>query len=128
MSKRAIVFSPRAQQRMEEIADYLYQQNLSNEFVLDYLSRFETWLDMLLGQFPESGTPMPEYGDGMRRVVYHKYSFIYRVKEDVIEILTVYRDNLPRTPPRSSPKSGASAPPCAMMVSATAIIWSSSPT
>jgi plasmid stabilization system protein ParE len=95
MSKRAIVFSPRAQQRMEEIADYLYQQNLSNEFVLDYLSRFETWLDMLLGQFPESGTPMPEYGDDIRRVVYHKYSFVYRVKEDVIEILTVYRDNLP---------------------------------
>jgi plasmid stabilization system protein ParE len=95
MSKRAIVFSPRAQQRMEEIADYLYQQNLSNEFVLDYLSRFETWLDMLVGQFPESGTPMPEYGDDIRRVVYHKYSFVYRVKEDVIEILTVYRDNLP---------------------------------
>lgn len=80
---------------MEEIADYLYQQNLSNEFVLDYLSRFETWIDMLLGQFPESGTPMPEYGDGIRCVVYQKYSFIYRVKEDVIEILTVYRDNLP---------------------------------
>ncbi len=41
---------------MEEIADYLYQQKLSNEFVLNYLSRFEIWLDTLLGQFPESGS------------------------------------------------------------------------
>ncbi len=95
MNKHAIVFSPRARQRMEEIADYLYQQKLSNEFVLNYLSRFEIWLDTLLGQFPESGTPMPEYGEGIRRVVYHKYSFVYRVRDDVVEILTVYRENRP---------------------------------
>ena len=55
MSKRAIVFSPRAHQRMEEIAEYLYQQKLSNDFVLDYLSRIETWLITILNQFPESG-------------------------------------------------------------------------
>ena len=95
MSKPTIVFSPRARQRMEEIADYLYQQQLSNEFVLDYLNRFETWLDALLAQFPESGVSMPEYGDGIRRVVYQKYSFVYRFKDEVIEILTVYRENLP---------------------------------
>jgi plasmid stabilization system protein ParE len=95
MSKRRSVFSPRAHQRLEEIADYLYQQQLSSEFVLDYLDRFETWLESLLGQFPESGTPMPEYGDDIRRVVYHTYSFVYRVTEDTVEILTVYRENLP---------------------------------
>ncbi|VAX09713.1 hypothetical protein MNBD_GAMMA25-1234 [hydrothermal vent metagenome] len=67
MSDLTIVFSPRAKQRMEEIADYLYQQNLSQAFVVDYLNHFET----LLCQFLESGTPMPEYGDGIRRVVYN---------------------------------------------------------
>lgn len=95
MSKRTIVFSPRARQRMEEIADYLYQQQLSNEFVLDYLDRFETWLNTLLGEFPESGVPMPEYGDDIRRVVYRKYCFVYRLNNEVVEILTVYRENLP---------------------------------
>ena len=96
MSSRTIVFSPRAKQRMEEIADYLYQQDLSNECVLDYLNRFESWLDTLLGQFPESGILLPEYGEGIRRVVYRKYSFIYRMRgDDFIEILTVYRENLP---------------------------------
>ena len=67
MSKRTIVFSPRARQRLEEIADYLYQQQLSNEYVLNYLDRFESWLDTLLGQFPESGMPMPEHGEDIRR-------------------------------------------------------------
>lgn len=39
--------------------------------------------------------PMPEFGEGIRRVVYKRYSFIYRVQDDVIEILTIYRENLP---------------------------------
>jgi len=95
MRKHTIVFSPRARQRLQEIADYLYQKNLSNAFVLGYLDRFESWLDTLLGQFPESGVLMPDYGEGIRRVVYHKYSFVYRQNGDVIEILTVYRENRP---------------------------------
>ena len=95
MSERSIVFSPRAKQRLEDIADYLYQQNLSAEFVVDYLNRFESWLDTVLRQFPESGTPMPEFGENIRRVAYNRYSFVYRVKGNVIEILTVYRENLP---------------------------------
>ena len=95
MSSGEIVFSPRAKQRMEEIAEYLYQQDLSRGFVLNYMDRFESWLQILLGQFPESGILQSEYGEGVRRVVYRKYSFIYRVKGDVIEVLTVYRENLP---------------------------------
>ena len=95
MSDFTLVFSPRAKQRLEEIADYLHQQKLSDAFIVDYLNRFENWLETLLIQFPESGTPMPEFGEGIRRVTYKKYSFLYRVNDDVIEILTVYRENLP---------------------------------
>jgi plasmid stabilization system protein ParE len=95
MSDYRIVFSPRAQQRLAEVADYLYQQNLSQRFVLDYMQRFEDWLNTLLVRFPESGTSMPDFGEGIRRVVYQKYSFVYRLKGETIEILTVYRENLP---------------------------------
>lgn len=95
MNDYPIVFSPRAQQRFTEIADYLYQQDKSERFVFDYLQRFEDWLKSLLGQFPESGSPMPEYGDNIRRVVYQKYSFIYRFNGDIVEILTIYRENRP---------------------------------
>ncbi len=37
---------------------------------------------------------MPEFGDDVRRVVYQKYSFVYRINGDAIEILTRYRENL----------------------------------
>ena len=80
---------------MEEIADYLYQQQLSKPFVIDYLNRFEIWLEKVLGQFPEAGTPLPALGKNIRRVVYERYSFIYRINDRTIEILTVYRENLP---------------------------------
>jgi len=95
MSEYRIVFSPRAQQRLAEVADYLYRQNLSKRFVLDYMQRFEDWLNTLPLQFPESGTPMPEFGENIRRVVYQQYSFVYRLKGKTIEILTVYRENQP---------------------------------
>ena len=48
-----------------------------------------------MGQFPESGRLMPEFGENIRRVIYRKYSFIYRINGNVIEILTVYRENQP---------------------------------
>ena len=95
MNRIKITFSPKAKQRLEDITDYLYQQNLSSEFVINYIDKFESWLENVLGLFPESGTPMPEYGENIRRVVYQEYSFIYRIKEGDIEILTIYRENLP---------------------------------
>ena len=95
MNNYRIGFSPRAQQRLEEIADYLYQQQLSNQFVVNYLQRFEDWLITLLSQFPESGILMPEFGDDVRRVVYQKYSFVYRINGNAVEILTFYRENRP---------------------------------
>lgn len=95
MNKRIIVFSPRAKQRLGEIADYLYSQNLSKAFVINYLKQFEAWLNVLLGQFPESGVLLPEYGDEIRKVVYKKYSFVHRIKSDRIEVLTIFRENLP---------------------------------
>ncbi len=99
MNDLRIIFSPRAKERLADIADYLYQQDCSKPFVLNYLNRFESWLNKVLVQFPESGTPMPEYetdyGKDIRRVVYQKYSFVYRIKNNTIEILTIYRENLP---------------------------------
>lgn len=64
---------------MEEIADYLYEQHLSAPFVVAYLQNIKDWLERLLCEFPDSGTPTPEYGEGIRRVVYRKHSFLYRV-------------------------------------------------
>lgn len=71
MSNKETVSSSLAQQRFEELADYLYQQQLFKRFVLDYLTEFERWLESILGLFPESGRLMPEFGEsGSASVVY----------------------------------------------------------
>jgi len=49
----------------EELVDYLYQQQLSEKFVLEYLAQFERWLENILGLFPESGRLMPELGNNV---------------------------------------------------------------
>ena len=95
MNDYEIIFSLRAQARLKEIADYLYRQHMTKEFVVEYLNGFQRWLETVLLLFPESGTPMPDFGEGIRRVVYQKYSVVYRVRAKQIEILTLYRENLP---------------------------------
>ncbi len=95
MNKRRIVFSPRASERLAQIATFLSEQGLSNTFIINYLQQFERWLNQVLIEFPDSGIPMPEFGAEIRKVCYKKYSFVYRVTASQIEILTVYRENLP---------------------------------
>ena len=95
MSELTIVFSFRAKQRLENITDYLFQQTKSSVFVVNYINELELFLQEVLCLFPESGTPMSVYGKGIRRIAYKEYSFLYRVNSRHIEILTVYRENLP---------------------------------
>jgi plasmid stabilization system protein ParE len=70
-----IVFSPRAQKRLEEIAEYLYREGLDKSFVVNYLTKFEKWLDLVLKGFLESGQLMPKFGKDIRKAVDQKYNF-----------------------------------------------------
>ncbi|PKM19183.1 MAG: type II toxin-antitoxin system RelE/ParE family toxin [Gammaproteobacteria bacterium HGW-Gammaproteobacteria-15] len=95
MNRPDLVFSPRASERLAQIATHLSEQGLPNTFVIKYLNQFELWLEKVLIEFPDSGIPMPEYGPEIRKICYKKYSFVYRTTATQIEILTVYRENLP---------------------------------
>jgi plasmid stabilization system protein ParE len=90
-----IVLSPKALRRLEELAEYLYMQSQSKRLVTEYIGKIEAYLENTLKLFPESGTPMPEYGEGIRRLSYQRFSILYRVQEKRIEILTFYRQNQP---------------------------------
>lgn len=90
-----IVLSPKALRRLEELAEYLYIQSQSKRLVTEYIGKIEAYLENTLKLFPESGTPMPEYGEGIRRLSYQRFSILYRVQEKRIEILTFYRQNQP---------------------------------
>jgi len=38
---------------------------------------------------------MEKFGTDIRRLSYQKYSILYRINDNQIDILTVYRENLP---------------------------------
>ena len=90
-----IVLSPKAQARLDEYGHYLYQQTQSNSFVAKYLGEIEENFEKILSLFPESGTPMPEYGEGIRRLSYQGSAILYRIEQNRIEVLTFYRQNQP---------------------------------
>ncbi len=90
-----IVLSPKALRRLEELAEYLYTQTQSKRFVREYIGKIEAYLENTLKLFPESGTPMPEYGEDIRRLSYQRFSILYRMEKAQIQILTFYRQNQP---------------------------------
>jgi plasmid stabilization system protein ParE len=90
-----IVLSPKASRRLEEFAEYLYAQTQSKRFVTEYIGKIETHFEKILNLFPESGTPIPEYGEGIRRLTYQNSSILYKIEQNRIEILTFYRQNQP---------------------------------
>ncbi|MFK5985478.1 MAG: type II toxin-antitoxin system RelE/ParE family toxin [Pseudomonadota bacterium] len=89
-----IVITKKANQRLIEIADYLYRQHCSKKFVITYLNKFKLKLKQVLIPFPESGTLAPEYGKNVRCFIYKKYSFLYEINDKNIVILTIFRENL----------------------------------
>jgi plasmid stabilization system protein ParE len=41
-------------------------------------------------QFPKAGRVVPEYGDeNIREKIYENYRIVYRIKEDIVEIVTI---------------------------------------
>jgi len=90
-----IFLSPRALRRLDEFAEYLYEKNQSKQFVTEYIDKIEKQFENTLNLFPESGTRMPEYGEGIRRLTYQRSSILYKIKNNRIEILTFYRQNQP---------------------------------
>lgn len=86
-----IVWSPRAEFRLNEIADYIAVNNpeRAREFVLRLLHSVDH-----LQEFPESGSLVPE-NVAFRQVVLQGYRIIYRIQTDErkrlakVEIITV---------------------------------------
>jgi len=94
---KTIVFSKRAILRLKNIADFIYKKSLSNEITLNYINRLKAYISSMLLSFPESGRKADEFGKDVRKLVYQGYSILYQINLDKerIEILTIYRENLP---------------------------------
>jgi len=90
-----IDFSPKAQMRLEMIAEYIYEQTKSKKLTREYLQRLREFIARTLSAFPYAGRSCEELISGSRKLVYQGYSIIYTVEKEQLWILTIYRENLP---------------------------------
>ena len=86
---RPIRWSPQAVRDLEAIRDYIAADAPAYAalMVQRILRRVE-----LLSTFPESGRVVPERGDlTLREVIVGPYRVVYRLRQNVIEVATVFR-------------------------------------
>lgn len=90
-----IVFSRKAQQQLIAHAGYIYEQTKNTNMADAYLDKMRDYIVDTLGRFPKAGRPSEEIIENSRKLVYQGFSIIYCIEEVHIEILLVYRENLP---------------------------------
>lgn len=90
-----IVFSKKATKNLITQAKYIYKQTKSVELSDKYLDNMKKFIIEMLTQFPKSGRPSDDLAPNTRKLVYQGFSIIYKISSKQIEILTIYRENLP---------------------------------
>lgn len=82
-----IRWSPRAASNLEEICGYIAKdsQHYASLFAKKILAIVKT-----IHKFPKSGRIVPEYKDeNLREKIHQNYRIVYRVKDDIIEIVAI---------------------------------------
>jgi len=91
-----VVFSKEAVDDLVSQALYIYERTQSIELSDNYLDGMKAFIVETLSHFPRAGRPSEDIAPDSRKLVYQGYSIIYRITGDRIEILTLYRENLPK--------------------------------
>jgi len=83
-----LLWSPQAVEDVEAIRSFVARD--SEHYANLLVERIVAAVDRL-NSFPFSGRVVPEVGDeSLREVVYGNYRIVYRVKPEVVEIVTVF--------------------------------------
>ncbi len=88
-----IRWSPRAALNLEEIYEYIAKdsKNYANIFITNILTSIKSIPD-----FPNKGRIVPEYIDkNLRELIYKNYRVVYRIKNDIIEIVAICHGSKP---------------------------------
>lgn len=91
-----ITFSQKAVDALLSQAKYIYELTLDIHKADRYLDEMEDYISNTLRIHPQIGRPIPEFGEDIRKLVYKQYSILYRILDTKIEILTIYKENLPK--------------------------------
>jgi plasmid stabilization system protein ParE len=78
------------------MAEYIYEQSASKTTTVRYLKKFKHYIIQTLELFPKAGRPAGELEPNSRKLVYQGYSIIYKISEEQVEILIIYRENMPK--------------------------------
>ena len=83
-----LIWSPQAVEDVEAIRSYVARD--SEQYANLLVERIVAAVDRLEA-FPRAGRVVPEVGDqSLREVVYGTYRIVYRLKPEVVEIVTVF--------------------------------------
>lgn len=83
-----VIWSPRAVADLDAICEFIardsdYYARLVGQRILEAVER--------IPDFPEAGSIVPEYNDErIRERLVYSYRLIYRLKEDVVELVTIF--------------------------------------
>ncbi len=91
-----VVFSQKAVQNLIDQALYIFEQTQSVELSDTYLDNMKNYIVEMLSKFPRSGRASDDIAPNTRKLVYQGFSIIYRETDERIEILTLYKENLPQ--------------------------------
>ena len=82
-----IKWSPRAASHFEGICDYIAKDSKYYAFLF---AKKVIAIVKSLPEFPKTGRVVPEYNDeNLREKIYGNYRIVYRIKEEVIEIVAI---------------------------------------
>lgn len=82
-----IRWSPRAVLNLEEICNHIARDS---EHYANLFAKKVIAIVKKIPQFPRAGRIVPEYKDkSLREKIYQNYRIVYRLKDDVIEIVAI---------------------------------------
>ena len=90
-----IKFTPKFYQRLDEISDFIYAESKSKVLTVKYIIKLKEHISISLTTFPKLGRPAEEFGKNIRKLVHQRYTILYRMEEEYILVITIYRENLP---------------------------------
>ncbi len=91
-----IVFSKTASKNLITLAKYIFEQSKNEKIADRYLDDMKNFIIEILSHFPKSGRPSEELAPHTRKLVYKGYSIIYKIKTSQIDILVIFRENIPK--------------------------------
>ena len=83
-----LIWAPRAAEDLEAICSFISRDSAA--YARDFAERIIEAVE-LLGEFPEAGRIVPEFGDpALRELLHRHYRVIYELGHDAVHILAIH--------------------------------------